>query len=205
MIAHNNEAGFLAHFADLMTALRHCELDAQLIVVDNSDEQSKLVPDAVLDNGTFDAEYHSQLHNLLYGPSMNLAVSNAVHPRLLYICANHGESRDPSWPLDLLAPLEDERVAMAGTLYPTGPPENLGFAADLPPIHVQGGVFAARTAALRENPYPDGEYAHWGSDVYQGLRLQAEGWKLVDVPTIRSVWREDPGEGEWKYVHRGGG
>jgi len=27
------------------------------------------------------------------------------------------------------------------------------------------------------------------------------GYMLLDVPTVRSVWRASAGEGSWKYVH----
>jgi hypothetical protein len=210
MIAHNNDTGFLTHFGDLLAALRHVQLKAQVIVIDNSDTDR--LCDAVIGNETpgfkrIAADYHWHGGaNLLYGPSMNEAVSVAIHPYLLYVCANHGESRDPTWPLDLLAPLAEDRVAMTGSLQFSGEEclEELGFPPEIPAIHIQGGIFAARTDVLRAYPYPNGKCAHWFSDIYQCARLLAEGWKLVDVPTIKSVWREDPGEGEWKYVHRGG-
>ena len=211
MVVHNNEDGSLTRFLrDLLPALRVLRpvLDAELIIVDNSVARLDRLANAVLENGTFDADYRWQGgENLMYGPSLNLAVSLARHPYLLYACANHGQSFDPTWPWDLLQPLVNDgtgKVAMTGSLRPSCAPAALGFPACLPAVHVQGGVFAARTELLRSHPYPDGQYAHWGSDVYHSFRLMQAGWRLVDVPTVNSVWRTDPGDGTWKYVHRGG-
>jgi len=38
-------------------------------------------------------------------------------------------------------------------------------------------------------------------DVYQSLRFMTAGYELVDVPTVKSVWRTTAGPGPWKYVH----
>jgi GT2 family glycosyltransferase len=93
---------------------------------------------------------------------------------------------------------------MTGSLTYSGAPSMQGFPDDLLDQHVQGGVFAARTAVLREHPYDEGEYRHWGADVNLCFRLSAAGHTLADVPSIKSVWREDAGQGDWKYLHCGG-
>jgi hypothetical protein len=202
VIPYRDVRGALRRISGLLTALRHCQLDAELIAIDNSPRRSWQIAAAVQDNGSFPGRYCWQSgRNLCYGPAMNKAVLLARHPHLLYICANHGKSIDPTWPLDLLEPLADDTVAMTGSLQDTGPPENLGFPPELPPLHVQGGIFAARTELLRRHPYPNGEYAHHGSDIYISLRLVQAGWRLADVPTVESVWRKKAGDGPWKYVH----
>ena len=68
-------------------------------------------------------------------------------------------------------------------------------------VHIQGGVFAARTDVLARLPYHEGEYAHGGSDIYQSFQLQQHGYQLVDVPSVKSVWRSRVQGGPWKYVH----
>lgn len=203
MVPYNNEDGTLLRLAGLAHALRYCELDAELIVIDNGDSYSARIAAAVADSG-IPGRYCWQNENLMYGPGINEAVRLAKHPRLIYVCSNHGESRDPTWPLDLLAPLADEGVAMAGTIAHSGPPEPFGYASGTPQWHVQGGVYAARADVLRDHPYPEGEHAHSGSDVHLCFELVTLGYRLVDVPTIRSTWREPIGEGPWKYVHTGG-
>jgi hypothetical protein len=211
MVVHHNEEESLTRFLrDLLPALWLLGpvLEAELIVVDNSVARLDRLANAVLDNGAFEARYCWQGgQNRMYGPSLNLAVSLARHPYLLYACSNHGHSFDPTWPRDLLQPLVDDaagKVAMAGSLQASAAPADLGFSARLPAMHVQGGVFAARSELLRAHPYPDGRYAHWGSDIYQSFQLMEAGFQLVDVPTVKSVWRAPPGDGAWKYVHCGG-
>jgi hypothetical protein len=201
MIAHNNEQASLTRLRrDLLPALS--QLDAELIVIDNSDEPSGPLADATVCVPNMIGRYYWQRgDNLLYGPSLNLAVTMTSRPYLLYVCTNHGHARDATWASDLLAPLADPAVGMTGCLQDAGPPENAGFSPDLPHVHIQGGVFAARTEVLRSHPYPDGEYAHWGADIYECFTLMQAGYKLIDVPTVRSVWRTGAGDGNWKYVH----
>ncbi|HVQ84640.1 MAG TPA: hypothetical protein VMS84_07800 [Mycobacterium sp.] len=207
MIAHNNEDRALERLnRDLLPALT--PLDSELIVIDNSDTTSQRLADALITaeaEGIQRTRYQWQLgNNLLYGPAMNLAVKLATRPYLLYVCTNHGFARDPSWAVDLLAPIVDDQtrtVAMTGCLQAAGPPQSHGFPADLPQIHVQGGVFAARRDVLRAFPYPDGEFAHWGADIHECFALMAAGFRLVDVPAVKSVWRAAAGNGHWKYVH----
>jgi GT2 family glycosyltransferase len=206
MIAYNNEETALTRLhRDLLPALKG--LDAELIVIDNSETTSVQLADALItaEIDGIRTRYQWQLgNNLWYGPAMNAAINLASRPYLLYVCTNHGFSRDPSWAMDLLTPLvqDDTRtVAMTGCLQAAGPPEAHGFPATLPQIHVQGGVFAARRDVLRAFPYPDGEYAHWGADIHVCFTLMNAGFTLVDVPTVRSVWRTAAGDDEWKYVH----
>jgi hypothetical protein len=207
MIPYNNEENSLTRLLrDLMPALWRPEIDAEVIVVDNSAERSDRLAAVVTGAGIGGRYRWQEGRNLMYGPAMNIAVELANHPYLLYVCSEHGRSLDHTWALDLLEPLiEDQtgRVAMTGTLQSAGPPTDKGFPDSLPDVHVQGGVFAARRDVLRAFPYPSGEYAQWGSDLYESFQLMHAGFRLVDVPTVRSVWRTDPGEGSWKYVHGG--
>lgn len=207
MVPYGNEAAALTRLRrDLLPALKLLDGDAELIVVDNSPQRLDELAEAVCDNGVCPARYRWQGGaNLMYGPAINLAVGLAHHPRVLYVCANHGQSFDPSWAADLLGPLDIPHVAMTGCLRPAGSPTDHGFPDSLPHHHVQGGVFAATRFSLATYPYPEKRYAHWGADVYQCFRLMHEGWHLVDVPTVRSVWRDEPGTGNWKFLHRGGG
>jgi hypothetical protein len=211
MIAHNEEERSLTRFLrDLLPSLWLLRplLDTEIIVIDNSERRSDRLANAVLDNGGFAASYRwNQGRNLMYGPSLNVAATMAARPYLLYVCAAHGQMYDPTWAWDLLATLVDDLsgdVAMSGSLRPSGSPAAMGFSESLAQVHVQGGLFCARTDVLRAHPYEEGDYAHWGSDVYQGFQLMAAGYRLADVPTVRSVWRSAIEGRHWKYVHQGG-
>jgi hypothetical protein len=208
MIAHNDEERALTRLLrDLLPALwlYRRVIEPELIVIDNSHQRLPRLAEAVLENGTFAAKYlWNEGRNLYYGPALNLAVKSSACPFLLYVCANHGRMQDPTWIGDLLEPLlkdSSHKVALTGSFYPSGPPSKLGFPDSLPWIHVQGGVFAARAQVLADHPYPEGQYAHWNSDVYQSLRLLQRGYRLVDVPTIKSVWRSRVQGNSWKFIH----
>lgn len=208
MVAYDNEERALTRLMrDLMPSLLLYRrvLDAELLVVDNSAHPQPRLAEAVRDNGVVPAKYlWNEGRNLYYGPALNLAVKAAAHPVLLYVCANHGRMLDPTWLWDLLEPLVNDatgKVALTGSHYPSGPPSRLGFPASLPPIHIQGGLFAARTGVLAQHPYPDGEYAHWHSDIYQSFQLLQRGYRLVDVSTIKSVWRSRVTQGHYKFIH----
>jgi len=211
MIAHNEEERCLTRFLrDLLPSLWLLRpvIDAEIIVIDNSGLQSDRLANAVLGNGGFTASYRwNEGRNLMYGPSLNVATTMATRPYLLYACAAHGRMYDPTWAWDLLVALVDDEigdVAMCGSLRPSGPPAAMGFSDALEPTHVQGGLFCARTDVLRAHPYEEGGYAHWGSDVYQSFQLMTAGYRLVYVPTVKSVWRSAVKGGNWKYVHQGG-
>ena len=203
MIVYNNEDAALHRLTrDLLPALHSADYDWQLIVIDNSTTRSHQLAAQV---AHYDGHYEwLRGHNLLYGPSLNLAVSLARHPSLLYVCSEHGRSHDGTWVYDLLRPMICDStglVAMTGCLQDAGPPEDHGFPEDLPHIHIQGGVFAARTDLLRSYPYPTDQHKHWGADIIECFTLLDAGYRLVDVPTIRSVWRVPAGDGDWKYIH----
>jgi hypothetical protein len=211
MIAHNEEERSLTRFLrDLLPSLWLLRpvLDAEIVVIDNSEVRSDRFANAVLDNGGFTASYcWNEGRNLMYGPSLNVATGIATRPFLLYVCSTHGHMYDPTWAWDLLTTLVDDPrgdIAMCGTLAASGPPGAMGFPESLSPVHVQGGLFGARTDVLRAHLYAEGDYAHWGSDVYQSFQLMAAGYRLVNVPSIRSVWRSAIEGRHWKYVHQGG-
>ncbi|MFV0443114.1 MAG: hypothetical protein ACK5Q5_06055, partial [Planctomycetaceae bacterium] len=97
---------------------------------------------------------------LLWNDSYNLYIAGALTrviraargQNLVYFCATHGLVRDPTWLADLIAPLADPEVGLAGSVYPcefkcvAAVPEDI----IQPELHVQGGVWAARTDLLRE-------------------------------------------------------
>ena len=87
--------------------------------------------------------------NLMYGLAINSAIEITAYPYFVYVCSNHGHMYDPTWLDDLVNPIvHDSRVAMPGSLYPIGNPTEMGFPSYLPHVHIQGGVFGARTEAL---------------------------------------------------------
>ncbi len=204
LIPHNDvERACRRLSRDIVPSLRHYEdWRFELVIIDNSERRMDQLADAVA-GLPWPSRYiwHDGV-NLFYGPALNAAANLAEHPVLLYACANHGRMIDPGWIEDLARPFwEDERVAMTGHPYGSGPPAALGFPATLEPFHIQGGVLGLRTDVIRRFPYPEGQYAHWGSDVWQSFRLMEAGFVLRHVPSVISVWRAKAPPGPWKYIH----
>ena len=205
LIPHNNIERFTKRLQRdvLPTILAHPMWKFQLIIIDNSDTDNTSLyhlPDK--DNLNKTVIWPGE--NLMYGPTLNLALKFTEYPYIVYVCSNHGHMYDPTWLDDLLDPLiQNPTVAMTGSLYPSGDPVEMGFPSLLPKIHVQGGIFGARTEALVSHPYTtDERWIHWGSDIYQCFQLLLAGFTLQNVETINSVWRQCVSSPQqWKYVH----
>jgi hypothetical protein len=209
IIGHDNQELCLTRLErDLLPALRvlrEAGWTTDLVVVDNSAYPLIKLRATVMTLGLPWGYEWNNGDNPQYGPALNRACKIARHPYLLYMCTNHGVSYDPTWGLDLLAPLVDNpTAAMSGSYWHSGKPEQLGFPGDLPEHHIQGGVFAARRDVVLQHPWPEDEHRHYGSDLVMSWQLLVAGYRIVDVPTVKSVWRGETGEGTWKFVHEGG-
>jgi hypothetical protein len=205
MIPYNNEDRFKTRLErDIIpTILAHPSWNFQIVIIDNSDEYNMRSCN-ILNAYNIDHVYKYPGYNLMYGPSMNLAVEASKHPYLVYVCSNHGHMYDPTWIDDLVHPIiNDPLIAMTGSHYPSCYPGLLGFPSHLPAMHIQGGVFGARTEYLLNYPYTKNEhFVHWGSDVYECFQLLNAGFSLHDVTSVKSVWRQSVSDPErWKYVH----
>ncbi len=205
LIPHNNPDTFRTRLERdiLPTIAAHPDWKFQIIIIDNSDKDKRLSYNVLSD---YDLQYICMWPgtNVMYGSGLNLAVGLSQYPYLVYVCSNHGRMYDPTWIDDLVSPLAaDAKVAMTGSFYGSCKPIDLGFPAHLPPIHIQGGLFGARTETLKNHPYStDPRWVHWGSDVYQCFELLNAGFLLYDVPTVKSVWRQRINSPQnWKYVH----
>jgi hypothetical protein len=145
--------------------------------------------------------YNHSPTNLLYGQALNRMVARAQYPTVVYFCTNHGSFFDPSWLADLIEPLRDDFVAMAGSiaysdLHVVGEDVE-GYA----PQHIQGGLFAAKRDVLRKIPYSS-RFPQVYSDLWISWKLQKEGYELEDVPTIKCTGGARVREPQrFKYVH----
>ncbi len=205
LIPHNNAERFNTRMQrDVLPTLKaHPSWQFQLILIDNSDEDKKQQHDFLKEHN-IEYSYAWPGNNIMYGPAMNIAVSMCKHPYFIYICSNHGRMYDATWIDDLINPIiQNNKIAMTGSLYPSCNPADMGFAHHLPRVHIQGGVFGARTEAIAVHPYThDARWKHWGSDIFQSYKLMTAGYTLHPVKTINSVWREClPSPERWKYVH----
>lgn len=205
LIPHNNQNKFQLRLErDIIPTIQaHPEWKFQIIIVDNSDRANQILINT-LHQININPVYLWPGTNIMYGPAMNLALSADPYPYMVYLCTNHGRMYNPTWIDDLIIPIiENPRVAMSGSFYGSCHPAALGFPSHLPALHIQGGIFGARTETMKKYPYTnDQRWVHWGSDVYQSFQLLNAGFLLHEVTTIKSVWRQRVKSPEnWKYVH----
>ncbi len=205
LIPHNNQNKFHIRLErDIIPTIKaHPEWKFQIIIVDNSDYPNQILLNT-LHELNITPLYLWPGKNIMYGPAMNLALSAYTYPYMVYLCSNHGRMYDPTWIDDLITPItENPKVAMSGSYYGSCHPAAMGFSSSLPPIHIQGGIFAARTETMKKYPYTtDQRWVHGGSDVYQCYQLLNAGFLLHEVTTIKSVWQQCINSPEnLKYVH----
>jgi hypothetical protein len=125
--------------------------------------------------------------NTLYGGGINEAVTRLKADNVIYFSVKRGEARAKSWVDELTAPLDDPKCGMAGTLdtYRLSViSSDLDKTSD---VYIQGGVWAARREVIERHPYPP-NFLQSYSDVWTGWKLQKAGYRLCDVPSIKSVW-----------------
>jgi hypothetical protein len=137
--------------------------------------------------------------NVKIAAAKNQIYANAAHPVVVYVCANHGKMFDPTWVEDLIRPLEQPGVALAGTLTPY----KLADIGEGPGTgkFVQGGVLGVRVEILRKHPLSS-SYPHGASDKWISRNLVKNGYKLADVASVKSVWqRPMPAQHPFKYIH----
>lgn len=211
LIAFNNPEQTRTRWErDMLPAMEEVErslgFSFRVTCVDNSVARSDSL------GALFGVDYHWRRgENTMYGPAINYAVRRDGAPACaftLYACSKHGRAFDPSWVCDLLAPMiADPAVGVTGCLWGSNSPEGVAhdIKRDWPkdgryrfvdgrgdgyvPQHVQGGVFAARTEVLLRCPYHE-DCPHLFTDHTLTWDAMNAGYKCVDVPSVRSIWRD---------------
>ncbi len=191
-----------ALLAEHLRAFEACGLSGELVIVDNS-------PAPTMEAVYLAAEHArvryvwNQGYNVYLAGALGTAARQAHGRCLVYACASHGLVHDPTWLADLIAPLADESVALAGHVQPCEFNRVAACPADIiePQIHVQGGVWAARTQFLREFGFSH-RFPFEFCDVDLSRRCLAAGYQLASVPSVVSVADGViPDPEQYKYVH----
>lgn len=218
MIAFNNPEQTLTRWTrDVFPGLGFSGHPHKVTVVDNSSDYSPLLAEKFGENYLW-----QEGKNLMYGPSINLAVKRYPESDyVLYVCTRHGRSLDSTWIQDLILPMDnDSTIGGTGHLRGSNSPEGVAHALNAPwikdrfrfvdeagngwvPQHLQGGVFAARTKLMLEFPYPDDIQTLY-TDHFITWAIMKAGHKCWDVQTILSVWRENLNDRQVqgkKFVH----
>ncbi|MGH9173339.1 MAG: hypothetical protein ACRD1H_03220, partial [Vicinamibacterales bacterium] len=135
---------------DALAAADACGLVAELLVINSRNPTVEAVGLAAAEDRV--RAIWNQGYNVYLAGALTTAVREARSDTLVYVCASHGVGNDPTWISDLVAPLADPKVGLAGHVQPcefnrvTAVPDDIIE----PQIHVQGGLWAARTGLLRE-------------------------------------------------------
>jgi len=142
-------------------------------------------------------------YNLYIAGALSRVLQKSRGQNLAYFCATHGLVNDPTWLTDMLAPLDEPGVGVAGCVLPCEFNRVAACPADIiePQIHVQGGVWSARTAFLREFGFSH-RFPFEFCDVDLSRRCLAAGYQLASVPSVVSIaGGVIPDPERYKYVH----
>ena len=188
--------------AQALHALEACDLSGELLIVDNTPsptgEAQQLAATAARVHHLWNEGY-----NIFIGGGLTKAVQHANCDAFVYLCASHGRQNDPTWLSDMIAPLVDPQVGLAGHVHPCEFNRVAAVPEDIcePQIHVQGGLWSARTDTLREIGFSH-RFPFEYCDVDLSRRMLAAGYALVTVPSIVSVAGGIiPDPERYKYVH----
>jgi len=185
-----------------LTALEACKLSGELLIIDNGPTPSREAQQ--IPNGDQRVRYlWNEGYNIYIGGGLTTAVQQASCDAFVYLCASHGMQNDPTWIKDLIAPLVEPQVGLAGHVHPCEFNRVAAVPEDItePQIHVQGGVWSARTETLRKIGFSH-RFPFEFCDVDLSRRMLAAGYALVTVPSIVSVAGGTiPDPERYKYVH----
>jgi len=124
--------------------------------------------------------------NIFYGGAINHAVSIMKSDKLVYFSVKRGKAHESRWVEEITAPLDDEKCGMAGTLAPCQLQVVANDLDGTAKVHVQGGLWAARREVLLTRPYSP-HFPQCYSDVWMSWKLQRDGFRLSNVPSVRAV------------------
>ncbi len=146
--------------------------------------------------------------NLYCGGASNQALAITPEPYAIYLCAHECFVFRDGFDERCMEYMEAHpEAAQAGHLigspaYPDGRtyqrltsfplfrnPDYAARRADEPFVHVQGGFYVLRMQAVRESGAFNPRIPHDHMDVEYSYYLESEGWKLGDLPFVKSIHR----------------
>jgi len=182
LIPYKNHDKFRKIFAEIKRVTEN------IIVIDNNHE-------SVLKNKCQDVEYYHNGNKGMLAGATNLAVSYCKTKYFVYLCSNHIHIYDDTWLEDLIQQMEEmPNVVMGGDLLPVGRA-----------MHIQGGIYIARTVFLTQYPYNVKKFPFSFMDVDISALITRKGLKMKGLRGIKSVmtkwgkFDEERNEREKKY------
>lgn len=187
---------------DVLMSLEQTDLPGEYLIVDNSPTLTREACDLADKDSRVRVLWNHGYNTYLAG-AITRAAECAAGKSLVYCCASHGVTNHFSWITDIIEPLQDERVALAGCVMPCEFNRVAECQADIinPQIHVQGGVWSARTEFIRSFGLSH-RFPFEFCDVDLSRRAIAAGYRLADVSSICSLPSgivSNPAK--YKYIH----
>ena len=162
LVPYKNEKNFYRVLADVEKTIdydRH-----KIMVVDNNSIPLN-VPGVLY--------YHHKNRFRLAGAT-NFAIQHTEDDVFCYLCSNHVRIYADDWADAIEDYIRDHDYAMAGDLQPFSGRK-----------HVQGGVWAGKTAILKRVPYKQYDFSFM--DVWITDELIKRGYKVGRIPFVKSV------------------
>jgi GT2 family glycosyltransferase len=150
--------------------------DYEVIIIDNNIDNfiDKLVIPKEISQIRIIKNYNS---GMLSGAT-NEAIDIAEGQYFVYLCGNHTHINSPDWLTYMMEKLGKHHIG--GTVSPY-------FISGHTGMHVQGGSFIGRTDTLFKYPYNVDKFPFSFMDVDLSIRLLKAGYKLIEMPEIKSV------------------
>jgi len=187
---------------DALAAADACGLTGELLILDNSPALTAGAKELAAEDDRVRVIWN-QGYNIYLAGALTTAAREARGDAFVYICASHGLTNEPTWLTEIIAPLADPQVALAGHVLPCEFNRVAAVPEDIiePQIHVQGGVWAARPDLLLEIGFSH-RFPFEFCDVDLSRRCLAAGYQLASVPSVVSIAVGVIPEPErYKYVH----
>jgi len=142
----------------------------KIIVIDNNRE-------SVLKYECEDVVYRHNGNKGMLAGATNLAVSLCETEYFVYLCTNHIHIYDDTWLEDLIEQMDSmPDVVMGGDLLPVGKA-----------MHIQGGIYIAKTSFLTQYPYNVKKFPFSFMDVEISALITRKGFKMRGLKGVKSV------------------
>ena len=165
---------------------RMCQFGVPVAVLHSNATDSRsidLYESACRDSG---ARYIATDYNTYYGGGINLLDSKVDTEFMIYASARRGRIHRKEFIDSLLAPLRIGQNGMSGCVQPCNIGIVTGDTSGLESIHIQGGIWAARTNVIRAVPFGN-EFPQVYSDVHHGVKLRRSAYNLASADRIGSI------------------
>lgn len=172
-------------FFDILDSILESNGEFNVLVVDNNLEPKikRMVEE-------YPVKYvHNGNKGQLAG-ACNLAVRMIDTEYFIYVCSNHLKIYDKDWVDAMVKEMDDSKADIGGT--------ETRFDGK---VHIQGGVFIARTEILKKYPYDSINFPFTFMDVALSDTLHNAGAKFLNMRNVKSVMGDYKRTMAHKVVH----